>query len=396
MKPFLYERLYASLLLELAGGHYRPDEKFLSLREMMARFGTSKITANAVQKRLLDEGFLYTRPRSGTYVATGAREQAMLALAANEPRDCMMPRTWQHKRERLRAAAGAKRSRHVMVLYSIPHSGEMFPTQKWQYPPTRASRGCIEAARERHAEVTLIFHDGSESRQKQVLEWMTTAELGGAVIAQRTATFGHFLEIVNPLLAKGVPVVHLFGSPNGADLACADFNNVAGGFQAGQRALEAGHRELTVLYWGNPVLGSTVLRIEGIRLAAQRYGATVKEFAVDRTNPFDDMPPLFRERGDREAIICLSFEFAEEVLKQACGKKEPGTDFSLIAFSSVAEVAGQRKIDIIRMDFDLLGATAMNLLLDTMEGKETHRTVLIPMPDEVHGTVCSQLTSSAP
>lgn len=401
MKPFLYERLYASLLLELAGGHYAPGARFLSLRGMMERFGASKITTNAVQRRLLEEGFIRTRPRSGTFVAPGAREQAMLALAAHEPTGYVMPHTWQQKAERLRVSAGAARPRRVMILYSIPQpDAAMLPSREWPNLSPRTSRGCLDAARERHAEATLIFHNGSEARQQQVLEWMKEADLGGAIIGQRSATFGHFQEIVNPLLARGLPVVNLFGAPHGIDLASVDFNNVAGGFQAGMRMLAAGHRRLTVVHWANAVSSSTVLRIEGIRLAAQQYGATLEEIPVDALKPQIELPCLFSKGGRGrvseaseackapEAILCLSFEFARELLGQARGIAEPGRDFSIIAFSSIAEVEPGRSIDIIRMDFDLLGATAMNLLLDTMEGKEAHRTVLIPMPDEAHGSVC--------
>lgn len=390
MKPFLYDRLYASLLLELAGGHYAPGERFLSLRGIVERFGASKPTANLVQKRLLDEGLISTRPRSGTFVAPGARERAMLVLAAGEPAEGVMPHTWQNQRERLRLSAGASRPRHVMTLYSFTYPTiAMLPTPEWN-PSPRTSRGCLEAARTRNAEASLIFHDGSESRQRQVLEWMEAADLGGAVIGQRSTTFRHFHEVVNPLLARGVPVVNLFGDAHGADLVSVDFNNVAGGFQAATRLLAAGHRELTVLHWANSMPAPTVLRLEGIRLAARQYGATVKGIPIETLEKIA-LPRLFTAKRWPEAVICLSFEFAVELLKQAEGIAVPGTDFSIIAFSSIAETQDGRKIDIIRMDFDRLGAEAMNLLLDMMEGKETHRTLLIPMHDEMHGTVLPAL-----
>jgi len=64
----LYQQLTEKCRKELRDGTYRADERFPSERELVSRYGISRVTANKVISNLVAEGLLAFRPGIGTFV----------------------------------------------------------------------------------------------------------------------------------------------------------------------------------------------------------------------------------------------------------------------------------------------------------------------------------------
>jgi GntR family transcriptional regulator len=64
----LYQQLTEKCRKELRDGTYRADERFPSERELVGRYGISRVTANKVISNLVAEGLLVFRPGIGTFV----------------------------------------------------------------------------------------------------------------------------------------------------------------------------------------------------------------------------------------------------------------------------------------------------------------------------------------
>ena len=74
-KP-IYETLYESVKKDIISGRIKQNEKLPSKRTLAERLGVSVITVDAAYRLLIDEGYAYSKERSGFYVggATGERE----------------------------------------------------------------------------------------------------------------------------------------------------------------------------------------------------------------------------------------------------------------------------------------------------------------------------------
>jgi GntR family transcriptional regulator len=74
----LYQQLTEKCRKELRDGTYRADERFPSERELVSRYGISRVTANKVISNLVAEGLLIFRPGIGSFVAPAMNLSASL------------------------------------------------------------------------------------------------------------------------------------------------------------------------------------------------------------------------------------------------------------------------------------------------------------------------------
>lgn len=84
------EPLYQKVAARLRGilSEYKPGDRFLSERVIMARFGVSVMTVRSALAALCQEGLLTRRHGAGTFVAEPARETGLVAvLMEHEPKD---------------------------------------------------------------------------------------------------------------------------------------------------------------------------------------------------------------------------------------------------------------------------------------------------------------------
>lgn len=65
----VHQQLVKACLAEIAGGSFRPEDRFLSGRDIARKFGVNRSTANKVISQMVAEGILTLRPGIGTFVA---------------------------------------------------------------------------------------------------------------------------------------------------------------------------------------------------------------------------------------------------------------------------------------------------------------------------------------
>lgn len=78
----VYHQLNERLLALLRGGDYRPGDRFLTEREVAARFALSRITANKALSGLVAAGHLEFRKGVGSFVRGEALENDLRALVS--------------------------------------------------------------------------------------------------------------------------------------------------------------------------------------------------------------------------------------------------------------------------------------------------------------------------
>ena len=74
----IYRQLTEKCREKIREGAYHSDQRFLSERELVSRYGISRVTANKVISNLVAEGLLIFRPGIGTFVAPATNLSASL------------------------------------------------------------------------------------------------------------------------------------------------------------------------------------------------------------------------------------------------------------------------------------------------------------------------------
>lgn len=293
------------------------------------------------------------------------------------------PKSWAAQRGQLLQKAGLSPERHIAIIYYCsPRQAEEHGILLDPHlaMSLRSSQGCLRAAQARGVEVSFMLHDGSPERLEEVKRWLKTASIGGVLIVQRVSSFKQFHEIVDPLLAAGLPVVNVFGDVQGADIISVDFNNVSGGFHGAMDLIARGCQRITVLAVQLYASHSGLLRLEGARLAAKQAGVEFRilEGVVEDGEVF--LPPFYEESWRPEGVLALTHDIGSALIKMGLGTLTCGEDYHCIAFSSSSETPWGVEMDLLKMDFEAVGEAATGALLSAMEGAKVHRTLLIPLP----------------
>lgn len=91
-----YRQLYSILRDELAGGKWQPGERMPSEAELIVAYGVSRITVRQAFELLVNEGLVYRRRGSGTFVNDSSFATAsnrLIGFAADMERRGMQPVT---------------------------------------------------------------------------------------------------------------------------------------------------------------------------------------------------------------------------------------------------------------------------------------------------------------
>ena len=80
MKNTLYHQLYEKLK-QIIEGQFKEGDKFYSKRQLSKHLSISQTTVEHAYQLLLDEGYIYSRPRSGYFVS----EIESLTILNNQP-----------------------------------------------------------------------------------------------------------------------------------------------------------------------------------------------------------------------------------------------------------------------------------------------------------------------
>jgi GntR family transcriptional regulator/MocR family aminotransferase len=78
----LVKQIYQQICAGILNGILHPDEKLPSTRDLAGDLHVSRNVVLEAYELLVAEGYLYSLPNSGTYVADGAYLESMLPVAA--------------------------------------------------------------------------------------------------------------------------------------------------------------------------------------------------------------------------------------------------------------------------------------------------------------------------
>ena len=77
----LYTQLKDTLVKDIVAGHYQPDQRLPSERELSARFNVSRMTVRQAMLELARDGVVFTRAGKGTFVSAPKISQRLRALS---------------------------------------------------------------------------------------------------------------------------------------------------------------------------------------------------------------------------------------------------------------------------------------------------------------------------
>lgn len=147
----LQARLRAAVVREIQAGRLSPGTALPSSRDLAKLLGLARNTITAAYQQLVDDGFLSARPRSGVFVAPGAREAAVEEPGvAPLPGGAARAPDWtQRVRRSLRGRPTlAKPERWREVPYPFvygQHDPQLFPVEDFRECCTRTlARASLE------------------------------------------------------------------------------------------------------------------------------------------------------------------------------------------------------------------------------------------------------------
>lgn len=147
----LQARLRAAVVREIQAGRLSPGTALPSSRDLAKLLGLARNTITAAYQQLVDDGFLSARPRSGVFVAPGAREAAV-EEPGGAPLAGGMARAPDWAQRVLRSLRGrptlAKPERWREVPYPFVygrHDPQLFPVEDFRECCTRTlARASLE------------------------------------------------------------------------------------------------------------------------------------------------------------------------------------------------------------------------------------------------------------
>ena len=141
----LQARLRRAVVQAILDGRLDSGAALPSSRELALALGVSRNTVTAAYVQLIDDGFLQARPRSGVFVAPGARPAAVLAAepllgASGQPGRAP---EWDGRLRRTLAGRSTLTKPERWSAYPYPfvygsHDAELFPTEDFRECCTRS------------------------------------------------------------------------------------------------------------------------------------------------------------------------------------------------------------------------------------------------------------------
>lgn len=229
--------------------------------------------------------------------------------------------------------------------------------------------------------VILCNSDGDPEKEERYLEVLLSKQLDGLVIIST----GESSKQLRAVIDANVPVV-IVDRDLDVPASRVMVDNHQGGFLAGRRLLELGHRRIGVITGPAGVRPSSA-RLDGVREALDQAGVALPDAAVVLGD--------FRSGGGRTAMakllagnLGLTAVFAENDL-MAMGALQASydaglsipDDFSIIGFDDIAGAAGAvPPLTTIAQPVEAMGETAVRLLIErTLEPGAAPQDVLLPV-----------------
>jgi len=342
-----HEQLKQEIEQWIASGQYRPNDRLPTEHEMAQQSGVSRQTVRQAIGALVQEGRLFRKQGSGTYVAE---------IAARQESE------WP--------AIG------VMTTYI---SDYIFP---------EIVRGIESVLRSKGYPMILSSTDNDKSKERESLVAMMAGQARGLIIeptrsAQGNANLDRYLA----LSQMKIPYVMINERYPELDCPCVKMDDEQGGFLAAKHLIALGHRRIAGFFKTDDLQG--VQRLRGFLRAHQALKVpllpeAVVQYATEEKRehtfqralaylqlPAEVRPTAFVGYNDELAVWLL------EAVRQA-GLRVPD-DLSLVGFDdSFLATATEIKLTSVAHRKHELGAQAAELLIAMLEGRSGVKDIVYP------------------
>jgi len=331
----LTDRIASDLRRQIESGAYQPGTRLPSASEICARYEVSNITARAVVKRLVQEGLVESRSRSGVFVAERGPENAFRSS-----------------------------SRMIGLILSGLHSPF--------YTGMLASieRACREAG---YGLKVVGTDDDSLTEMEQLRSLPETVD--GLIV--NPVTGPHAYPIFEELLERGFPLVLVVRYLDKLDVPTVVSDNEAGGYLMTRHLLVEGRSNLVVIQDYRDCAARD--RIDGCHRAFREMRSGTKGPTVVQCRELAEPGGYFLTRDlvrrgllplGKSAVFALNSELARGSMAalRECGLKVP-EDVALGGFDDMLAMYFDPPLTTVRQDLEGMGVRAVQLLLQQMSGE---------------------------
>lgn len=398
MKPFLYEHLIKSLLLELASGAYEAGDRFLSRHQIEKLWQVSKPTVAKALRYLTTQELLSSRTRSAFRVTDQGVGRARILLNSAASKGLPPPDTWNNRRNRLGRDPRTEGLRLGVIIERKSPRLKDIQSLLSTHKPTDIRKkmdelwmfiGFQREANRFFCQTEFFVCEGDSPSIRRVVKELSERRIDGVAVFRRWR-FEPKKPLFRALKANGFPVVAVDQDCEGIADASINFNDELMGYEAMRILVAKGHRRI-LLVTGPAQQLNPEHRLQGalVYLRENKFQTQVRAEVV-RWNPSQDnasnltlLARCFDRPTNRPtALFCplmIYFERLKPLLLDRAITMP--RDLSVIGCGSMAwKNSPSGGIDMFGMDYAELGRTAATQLLNLTGGQPIDRTCQIEAP----------------
>lgn len=333
-------------------GKYLPGQKIPSENELAEKFGASRQTVRKAISKLTEEGLLYARHGSGTFVA-----------------------------ERIHKRSGTKN----IAVVTTYMSDYIFP---------RVIQGINQVLNENGYSILLKTTNNSRKGEAWCMEELLSKNIDGMIIepSQSAISCQHQV-LYDQMDAMGIPYVFIQGCYEAMmDRPHVMLDDVEGGRLITEHLIQLGHKRVAGIFKADDTQG--ILRHKGYVKALQEAGIAYDPDMViwyhtkDKgQKPLEGLLRIFENGRSCHAVVCYNDEIAADVIKglSMAGRSVPH-DISVTGFDN-SLLAQSKGITTVAHPQEELGKKAAETLLGLIDGTLSRKDAqVLLMPELVERT----------
>lgn len=346
----LYQILYNSIHDKIIDGVYAEGEKLPTEKELAEQFGVSNITSKKALEMLANDGFIKRMPGKGSFVLKQSDNSA--------------------------TKDADSKSSSTMIGVILSDFSESYGTNLLSGIEEEASKnGCFIVPKRTY---------GDQNIENKVIDSLIDIGIDGIIVMPVHG------ENYNPKILKlildGFPIVLMDCDLKGIPTAFVGTDNKEAAKLATDYLLDNGHHAIS--FMSSPPNDTTTIedRIEGFIMSHAEHGVKVDE-SIWLTQLVSTLPNMSTNDNinsdckkikemliNHPEITCLfvtEYNLAELALQvvKSMNKSVPD-DISILCFDGPFNYAGDYFFTHIRQKEKQIGATAVNLVLEQLGGKE--------------------------
>ena len=329
-------------------GRYEPGQKIPSENQLALDYDVTRQTVRKALGKLIDEGYLYSKQGSGTYVAKQLKKRG--------------------------------KSKNIAVV-STYMSDYIFP---------RVIQGINQVLSDNGYSILLKTTNNSRKGEAWCMEELLSKNIDGMIIepSQSAISCQHQV-LYDQMDAMGIPYVFIQGCYEAMmDRPHVMLDDVEGGRLITEHLIKLGHKRIAGIFKADDTQG--ILRHKGYVKALQEAGISYDPDLViwyhtkDRTmKPMEGILGLLEKGHAFHAVVCYNDEIAADVIKGLTniGRSVPH-DISVTGFDN-SLLAQSRGITTISHPQEELGHKAAQTLIGLIEGSISRKDAHVLLTPEL-------------